>query len=698
MNNNNNNQMPLQQQQQQQQPTPPQLPSGSGGVLGANQFNYPNVGNQYDYQNGGNQFNYRNGGNQFYYRNGGNQNNYRNRGNQYFYPNRNRNYYNGPPPPRRPYYGRRNNFYYQQPPNFNNNGYDNGGYGIVTRPPPRFNGMNQNRPRSRSNDRGGGRSQSGRRSPRPLRLNDFMPPQLRDTSPNAPNLPQDFNLVTTTNTIPANVLPQRQHFATTAATTTNTTQPFIVNNQDGSNQQQQQPYNGRYQQTTTAAYRRRQRRNRQQQYRQNLNTNRFTALTAEEGNDQMDIESNVADEPEPLLNNNIKKKNKIKTRLYLQPNRILKWFEDTSKSSISGRGNQAYVLASTSIYDQWIRNNYELQVWQAYLKMGTENKHWAKEVVQRTKRRDDIINRRFIQKKINCLASDITQANTTITDLQIQLGTYWTQTLAQSNAQTNAQTTAELTSRLILETMGQTSTQTIDPTTAPTTNTTTATNRDRVEKAILKYIQHCTQHVKKMCELRMQLAKIQMEEFKALEDFEQIATPTQWNIHLMLKPKMKTLSIKNKNNLLATKRVEYDLPPKFIGNTELSFKIDESIINQEEVQALYNQMRQITKDYRNEAMTLYVQACAREQELLSNEIKTIIEGIPKENDDEAGYAAFKQYHDLREKRFKLEAEQSVYFLVEQRVEGESNNNQEQEEIIAPALIRTLSEDFLLQQL
>ena len=108
-------------------------------------------------------------------------------------------------------------------------------------------------------------------------------------------------------------------------------------------------------------------------------------------------------------------------------------------------------------------------------------------------------------------------------------------------------------------------------------------------------------------------------------------------------------------------------------------------------------MRQITKDYRNQAMTLYVQTCAREQELLSNEIKNIIEGIPKQDQDEIGYAAFKQYNDLRQKRFKLEAEQSVYFLVEQRVEGDINNNQQEEEIIAPTLIRTLSEDFLLQQ-
>ncbi|CAF1139769.1 unnamed protein product [Rotaria sordida] len=88
-------------------------------------------------------------------------------------------------------------------------------------------------------------------------------------------------------------------------------------------------------------------------------------------------------------------------------------------------------------------------------------------------------------------------------------------------------------------------------------------------------------------------------------------------------------------------------------------------------------------------MKLYVQLAARENEILSNEIKGIIERFPNENDDrfdaEPGYAAFKQYHELREKRMKLEIEQSLYFLFEQRVEGETNNPEE-EEIIAPTLI------------
>ncbi|CAF4315075.1 unnamed protein product [Rotaria sordida] len=142
------------------------------------------------------------------------------------------------------------------------------------------------------------------------------------------------------------------------------------------------------------------------------------------------------------------------------------------------------------------------------------------------------------------------------------------------------------------------------------------------------------------------------------------------------------------------------MPPKIIDKVDFSFKIDESIINQDEAQVMYNQMRQITKDFRTQAMKLYVQLAARENEILSNEIKGIIERFPNENDDrfdaEPGYAAFKQYHELREKRMKLEIEQSLYFLFEQRVEGETNNPEE-EEIIAPTLIRSVGEDFLLQQ-
>ncbi|CAF4417137.1 unnamed protein product, partial [Rotaria magnacalcarata] len=99
-----------------------------------------------------------------------------------------------------------------------------------------------------------------------LRLNDFMPTELRDPSPTAPNLPQEFNL----ETIPAppDALPQRQVFANAATTASynNITQPFLVNQ----NQQQQATTTT----TTTSSNRRQQRRAGQQQNRQNQQNRR----------------------------------------------------------------------------------------------------------------------------------------------------------------------------------------------------------------------------------------------------------------------------------------------------------------------------------------------------------------------------------------------------------------------------------------
>ncbi|CAF2111334.1 unnamed protein product [Rotaria magnacalcarata] len=146
----------------------------------------------------------------------------------------------------------------------------------------------------------------------------------------------------------------------------------------------------------------------------------------------------------------------------------------------------------------------------------------------------------------------IAQASANISDLQIELTTYWIQNSIDVTAQKQAQTTAELTTNLIVERSGLGTTQTRSsiPTSTITTLASTTTKNivrdavDRIEKYILEYIHHCTQHVKKVAETRIQLAKSQMAEFKALEDFEQIATSSQWNIHVLLKPKMKLRSTK----------------------------------------------------------------------------------------------------------------------------------------------------------
>ncbi|CAF4344198.1 unnamed protein product, partial [Rotaria sordida] len=180
--------------------------------------------------------------------------------------------------------------------------------------------------------------------------------------------------------------------------------------------------------TTTTSFRRRNRRIRQRQYRQNQNiieNNRFAVL-AENNLDNVDLVSDV-DENEPVLATNISKKNqkKKKNRSYLAYDRILAWIENntsTATNNIIGKsGNHAYLMASIPVYDEWIRANYDIQVWENYLKMGTENKHWAKEIIQRTKKRDNVVNTQFVKKKINQLSAIVAQANATITDLKIQL-------------------------------------------------------------------------------------------------------------------------------------------------------------------------------------------------------------------------------------------------------------------------------------
>ncbi|CAF3327953.1 unnamed protein product [Rotaria socialis] len=86
-------------------------------------------------------------------------------------------------------------------------------------------------------------------------------------------------------------------------------------------------------------------------------------------------------------------------------------------------------------------------------------------------------------------------------------------------------------------------------------------------------------------------------------------------------------------------------------------------------------MRQLIKEYRMQTMSLYLQSITREREIITDEMKNIIQGILPENDERfngeenPGSLAFKHYNDLRKKRLNLEAEQSLYFLEEQRIVG-----------------------------
>lgn len=143
----------------------------------------------------------------------------------------------------------------------------------------------------------------------------------------------------------------------------------------------------------------------------------------------------------------------------------------------------------------------------------------------------------------------------------------------------------------------------------------------------------------------------------------------------------------------------YSLFPKFIENVSLDFKLDGSVLSVHEAQATYNKMRVITHKFRTDAMELYVRTTALEADSVKNEINTIMKSFPKVNNEQiTSYDKFVEYHELREKRLQMELKQSCYFLEVQRVEGDDNlqESEEDEEATAPILALQWDTELTIQ--
>ena len=218
-----------------------------------------------------------------------------------------------------------------------------------------------------------------------------------------------------------------------------------------------------------------------------------------------------------------------------------------------------------------------------------------------------------------------------------------------------------------------------------------------------------TQHVVKDCKARLEIAIAQKEEYIALNNFKAIAEKKPiWNIHLMLKPKLKNWFNKNKNFHILQRRIKYNLLPDFITKNNFSFKIDTRAFQQEDIQPIYDEMRQITSTIHNQTMQFYYKTTSREVNNVKDEIDIIIENCrpklplldqniinsedlnsqPAEEDNNLTdakkcYEAFENYYKLSMQRYDLEAKQSCYFLDEERVEGEIDKP------IAPAPVQIL---------
>ncbi|UJR18785.1 hypothetical protein I4U23_005691 [Adineta vaga] len=541
----------------------------------------------------------------------------------------------------------------------------------------------------------------------------------------------------------------------TAATTV--APPLPTNNALPQRQQRQRSNNRNNQHkphTTTSAFRRQQGRIQQQQQQQQNNNqipvhqnpfdilatidndnndeNEFVQVVDDDDNKSYSLKSNNNNKKNKK-NNTKKKDNKIpktKHRSYLNINRFAQWLSTNSRTNeiTKSTGNQCFVIEAAPIYNEWIRSDYELQVWQGYQKLGIEYKHWTKEVVNRTRTRNDDTCKIFIQKKIDHFETIINQANTKINNLQIKLAHYWSQirnkrdvyitpasatittTSAHHHPPSSTTTTTKDNNNDDIIPMAITETETIaetvavtaaaaaaaPPATTTTTTTTTKTtitpNQSRIEvknieRLLTDYIKEKIQHIKKIADIRLDIAKTEMEEYKKYKEFEQMATSTQLNIHEILQSKIKLWNTYNRNYHITSKRFQINLFPKFVGKTTYRFNFNESILEKEQIQARYDKMNSILKSFQKDGMEYYIETLAQDTEILKEKINRIIQGFPIEDSNQLPLTTYKSYLALREKRYALQLDQSIHFLEEYRVEDDINLIATKETIVPTTHIR-----------
>ncbi|CAF1250453.1 unnamed protein product [Rotaria sordida] len=236
--------------------------------------------------------------------------------------------------------------------------------------------------------------------------------------------------------------------------------------------------------------------------RSNESRSRTRSIHSESNN----VSSYITQQRQQLSwNTNHRNKNKTKNNNntkpihpYLQRSQILKWFKFNATQPIDinyDPSGAAFVLKATLLHDALARNNYEYDLWKAYLKMGKENRYWSEEVLQNTKTHDYHTNIRFIQSKLNQLAYNIIELDDDIEDATDKLKNNW----AQDSFHQLCETIRE---HFRIDIPGVTKEE--------------KNPIDRLEDDVMKYIKHCTQYTRDIVESKIQLSKAEMERFKIL--------------------------------------------------------------------------------------------------------------------------------------------------------------------------------------
>ncbi|CAF0971996.1 unnamed protein product [Didymodactylos carnosus] len=352
--------------------------------------------------------------------------------------------------------------------------------------------------------------------------------------------------------------------------------------------------------------------------------------------------------------------NEYKSRPYLRADHIRRYLYSLSKPSDIGptaRHINRFVTVSAPIYDAWIRDNYEYQVVEKLLEIGTKDKHWAHEIVKKSKSRDDNVNRQYCIDRISELQRAISNHGNAVTKLQSELiafAPYYNDVPGNINNNGTTVTHEEVAAQNARK---------------PRMHIRLADN------TIQEYLKIHTKKCAEICANRVHTAYAELKEFENLKTFEEKATPLQRAHVKILKGKLDIQYGKQKNVNFLKNQIQMGIIPKTIPKIQFSPHLDDRVLKQDKLKELKRIIDTVIDKFQVTTAETLVLIAEVELASIDQEIQELDNSLPPnfepgDNEEPKASDLYKLYFEARQVRMKNLIDRSVLFLEEQR-EAES---------------------------
>ncbi|CAF4576342.1 unnamed protein product, partial [Didymodactylos carnosus] len=262
------------------------------------------------------------------------------------------------------------------------------------------------------------------------------------------------------------------------------------------------------------------------------------------------------------------------------------------------------------IYDAWIRDNYEYQVVEKLLEIGTKDKHWAHEIVKKSKSRDDNVNRQYCIHKISELQRAISNHGNAVTKLQSELIAfvpYYNDVPGNTNNNGPVVTHDEAA---------------IQNARKPKIHLRAADN------TIQEYLKIHTKKLAEICANRVQTAYAELKEFENLKTFEEKATPLQRAHVKILRDKLDIQYGKQKNVSFLKEQIQMEIVPKAVPKVHFSPHLDDRVLKKDKLEYLTHIIDAVVDKFRVTTAETLVLIAEVELASIDLEIQELDNSIP----------------------------------------------------------------------